>query len=161
MADGGTVQAESHAGRRPPVIGGGQVVGRGVRRARAAGEKERKRGKGGGCGDSGDRFNSARQGGGRPAGWCHVASEGWERGIERGVMGAAGDSSGGIPTARGRRALFEQGREAPGEQWKFRFIRKNFKLDRFVLFKRWTYQAPKIPNKIWLERACDEEWLFL
>jgi hypothetical protein len=35
----------------------------------------------------------------------------------------------------------------------FYFCQIYFKLVRFVLTKRWTYQAPKILNKIWLERA--------
>jgi hypothetical protein len=47
----------------------------------------------------------------------------------------------------------EKKRSGPSsdEQWHFRFIQKNFKLVRFVLTKRWTYLAPKILNKIWLE----------
>jgi hypothetical protein len=40
---------------------------------------------------------------------------------------------------------------SPNEQESFRFIQLNFKQVQIVLIKRWTYQAPKIPNKIWLE----------
>jgi hypothetical protein len=36
-------------------------------------------------------------------------------------------------------------------------------LNEFDLFrpKRWTYQAPKIANKVWMEIARDKEQLFL
>jgi hypothetical protein len=75
MAVDGVVRAESHVGRRSPVIGR-QEVGRGVERARAAGEEERKWGKGGGPGGSNDRFKLARRGGGQPTGWRHVVGKG-------------------------------------------------------------------------------------
>jgi hypothetical protein len=70
-------------GRHPPVIDGGQEVGRCVGRTRAAREEERKRGKGRGCGGGGDRFNSARRvGDGRWGGatWRAMAERGGERG---------------------------------------------------------------------------------
>jgi hypothetical protein len=64
MVGGGAVKAESHAGRCPLVVGGGQEVGRGVGRAHAAGEEKRKQGKGRGRSGGGDHFKSARRGGG-------------------------------------------------------------------------------------------------
>jgi hypothetical protein len=65
MADDGVVRVESRVGRRPSVIGGGQEVGRGDGRARAAGEEQRKNGeKVGGNGGDGDHFKSVRRGGG-------------------------------------------------------------------------------------------------
>jgi hypothetical protein len=76
-------------------------VGRGVRRARASGEEERKWGKGGGRGGEGDRFKSARRGGGRPAERHHVESEGRERGREGGRPGAAGALTRGPRLAAG------------------------------------------------------------
>jgi hypothetical protein len=48
MADGGAVWVESRVGGCPPVVGGGQEVGEGCRRARTVREEERKWGKGGG-----------------------------------------------------------------------------------------------------------------
>jgi hypothetical protein len=36
---------------------------------------------------------------------------------------------------------------------RFLFIQINFKLFRTILSKRKTYQAPKILNKIWMERV--------
>jgi hypothetical protein len=35
----------------------------------------------------------------------------------------------------------------------FLIYSNEFKLVRIVLIKRWTYWAPKTPNKIWLERV--------
>jgi hypothetical protein len=68
MADSSAVRAKYRAGRHPPVVDGGHKVGRGVGRARVAGEEERKWEKEGVCGGGGDRFKSARQGRGRPTG---------------------------------------------------------------------------------------------
>jgi hypothetical protein len=45
MTDGGAVRAKSCAGQCPPVVGGGEEVGWGVKRARAVGEEERNWGK--------------------------------------------------------------------------------------------------------------------
>jgi hypothetical protein len=63
----------------------GELVRPGKRREN--GEKE------GGHGGGGDHFKSARRGGGRPAGWRHVAGEGRERG-ERGGGGLCGLAEG-------------------------------------------------------------------
>jgi hypothetical protein len=41
----------------------------------------------------------------------------------------------------------------PKEQEDFLFIQIEFKQVRMVLIKRWTYPAPKIPTKIFLERV--------
>jgi hypothetical protein len=78
-------------------------VGRGVKRARAAGEEERKCGKGGGCGGGDDHFKLARLGGGRPVGWRHAAGKGRERGRE----------SEGVPADR-RKAHSQQRPEIGG-----------------------------------------------
>jgi hypothetical protein len=40
---------------------------------------------------------------------------------------------------------------SPKEQEDFLFFQIEFKQVQTVLIKRWTYQAQKIPNKIWLE----------
>jgi hypothetical protein len=60
----------------------GELVRPGKRREN--GEKE------GGHGGGGDHFKSARRGGGRPAGWRHVAGEGRERGERGGGGNCAG-----------------------------------------------------------------------
>jgi hypothetical protein len=46
-----------------------------------------------------------------------------------------------------------EGGPSPDEYYDFGFIQINFKQVENNLIKRESYPAPKIPSKIWMERA--------
>jgi hypothetical protein len=50
---------------------------------------------------------------------------------------------------------------APYEQWHLGFIQINSNKFELIWLKGGTYQSPKIPYKIWVERDRDKEQLFL